>query len=396
MKIAIIGGGASGVVAAIYAKRTNPDVSVTIFERSDRILKKILATGNGRCNLSNTSISADNYHSSSPEKIDEILAAFPQDEERQFLESIGLMLCEESGRIYPYSKRANDVVDALRFELELLGVNVITNTLIKEIRPAKDGYTINGKQFNKIIISAGGSAAPSFGTDGNSYKLIENIGHTVTNLVCGLVPLKVEENTSSLKGVRANCSISLYDNKKLVRSEIGELQFTDYGLSGIAVMQLSRLCKKGSVISVDLFPSIEFSELYDYFINRAKLLSDRNIEQFFVGTLHKSIISYVLSILGISKNAPVSTLTDNDFKAICQSVKHLSFTVVKSLGWENAQATSGGASLDQFSSKTLESLKYKGIYVTGEALDAIGDCGGYNLHWAFATGSITGKNAVGE
>ncbi len=392
MKIAIIGGGASGVTAAIYAKRTNPNAQVTIFERNDRILKKILATGNGRCNLSNATISDGNYYTSSPKYIHEILTAFPQKEERQFLESLGLILCEENGRIYPYSKRANDVVDALRLELDRLGVEIKTNSKIKEIKPVKDGYSVMGKFFNKIIISAGGSAGPSFGTDGSVYRMLEEMGFKVSPVYCGLAPLKVSENTSSLKGVRANCSISAYNGKKLLRTEKGELQFTDYGLSGIAVMQLSRLCKKGTKISVDLFPDITESELCDYLKNRAKLFEHRKLEQFFVGTLHKAICSYIISRLGLSPKVQVNTLYTGDIEKIANTMKSLDFTVISTLGWENAQATCGGAALSEFSPSTLESKKYKGIYVTGEALDSIGDCGGYNLHWAWATGAIAGKS----
>lgn len=394
MKIAIIGGGASGVTAAIYAKRTNPDALVTIFERNDRILKKILATGNGRCNLSNTNISEDNYYSSSPECVHEILTAFPQIEERQFLESLGLILCEENGRVYPYSKRANDVVDALRLELERLGVEIKTNVKIKEIKPATDGYSVMGKFFNKVIISAGGSAGPSFGTDGSVYRLLEEMGVKIAPVVCGLAPLKVLENTASLKGVRANCSISAYSGEKLLRTEKGELQFTDYGLSGIAIMQLSRLCKKGTKISIDLFPEMTQSELCEYLKNRAKLFKDRRLEQFFVGTLHKAICSYIISRLALSPKSVVSTLSTSDIEKIAKAMKSLTFTVQSTLGWENSQATCGGALLSEFLPASLESKKYKGIYVTGEALDAIGDCGGYNLHWAWATGAIAGKSCV--
>ena len=392
MKIAIIGGGASGTVAAIYAKRTNPDALVTIFERNDRILKKILATGNGRCNLSNANISDENYYSSSPEYIHEILTAFPQEEERQFLESLGLILCEESGRIYPYSKRANDVVDALRFELERLGVTVVTNAGIKEIRPAKGGYSIMGKFFDKVVISSGGSAAPSFGTDGSAFRMLEEMGIETTPVFCGLVPLKVKENTASLKGVRANCTVSAYDGEKLLRTEKGELQFTDYGLSGIAIMQLSRLTKKGTKIIVDLFPDIKDSQLISYLKTRAKQFSERTLEQFFVGTLHKAICSYIVSRLGLSLKSQVHKLSENDIVKIAKAMKALEFTVQSTLGWENAQATCGGALLSEFNPKTLESKKYKGIYVTGEALDSIGDCGGYNLHWAWATGAIAGRS----
>ncbi len=395
MKIAIIGGGASGVVCAIYAKRTSPKSEVTIFERSDRILKKILVTGNGRCNLSNINISAENYHSDSLDKVKDVLTAFSIDEERQFLESIGLMLCEENGRIYPYSKRANDVSDALRLEIESLGIEVITNAFIKEIRPKNGGYTINGKFFDRVIICAGGSAAPKFGTDGNSFRLIESIGHSVVKPACALVPLMVEEHTAQLKGIRAFCSVNLFENGKVIKTQKGEVQFTDYGLSGIVIMNLSHFSKKGSKIEVDLFPEIDEDVLFSSLLNRTKLFKNRSAEKLFVGTVHKAIILYILSSLGISHHMSAKELNEGDLKKISHLLKHLPFTVKKTLGWDSAQVTRGGASLLELSSG-LESLKYKGIYIAGEALDCVGECGGYNLFWAFATGAIAGKNSVGE
>ena len=391
MKIAVIGGGASGIAAAIYAKRNNAKNSVTVFERGDRILKKLLATGNGRCNLSNESISSQNYFSHTPDAVEQILSAFPENEERQFFASLGILLCSESGRIYPYSRRANAVSDALRFECEKLGIKIRTNAFIDTISKKDDFFNIKGEQFNSVIISCGGMSAPSFGTDGNSFKLLRTLGHSVSPTCYALSPVKVKENVKSLKGIRVHCTVTLYDGNTAVKQEHGELQLTDYGLSGIAIMQLSRLCTKESSIKVDLMPDFSKEELSEFLIERTNNLSHLKAEDFLTGFLHKALGQYVLGRCGISASLPASKLGKKEILLLAKELKELSFTVDYVIGKEQSQATSGGALLSEFDTKTLESKKHSGLYCIGEALDCVGDCGGYNLNWAWATAYISGK-----
>ena len=391
MKIAVIGGGASGIAAAIYAKRNNAKNSVTVFERGDRILKKLLATGNGRCNLSNESISSQNYFSHTPDAVEQILSAFPENEERQFFASLGILLCSESGRIYPYSRRANAVSDALRFECEKLGIKIRTNAFIDTISKKDDFFNIKGEQFNSVIISCGGMSAPSFGTDGNSFKILRALGHSVSPTCYALSPVKVKENVKSLKGIRVHCTVTLYDGNTAVKQEHGELQLTDYGLSGIAIMQLSRLCTKESSIKVDLMPDFSKEGLSEFLIERINNLSHLKAEDFLTGFLHKALGQYVLGRCGISASLPASKLGKKEILLLAKELKELSFTVDYVIGKEQSQATSGGALLSEFDTKTLESKKHSGLYCIGEALDCVGDCGGYNLHWAWATAYIAGK-----
>ncbi len=393
MKIAVIGAGASGITAAIYAKRVNPSNSVTVIERSDRILKKILSTGNGRCNLSNAVINEDNYYSQSPKAINKILTAFTPFEERQFFEELGIMFCEESSRIYPYSKKASAVVDALRFEVERLGIKVILNTRVKEIKKASKGFIINNLKYDKVIISAGGSAAPIFGTDGNSFNLLKSLGHTISPLSPALVPIKTKENTASLKGIRANCAVTLIKNNTPVKKEEGELQLTQYGLSGIAVMQLSRLSKKGDIIEIDLIPHLSQEELIKLLSRRAVLLKERRIEDFLTGILHKPLAMYICKELSLPLDLKAGNLSEKNIVGLAKKLKSLCFSVMSTLSWDDAQVTSGGALLDEFDLSTLESKVCPDLYCAGEALDCVGDCGGYNLHWAWATGYICGKSA---
>ncbi|MEE0867819.1 MAG: aminoacetone oxidase family FAD-binding enzyme [Clostridia bacterium] len=392
MKTAIIGGGASGCACAIFAKRENPCLDITVFERNDRILKKILSTGNGKCNLSNALISDENYHSHNDKAVHKILTAFAEAEERQFFESLGILLANELGRLYPYSKRANCVSDALRFELENLGVKVKTNAFIREIKPVKDGFIIDGEPFDKAVIACGGSAAPSFGTDGNAFKLLKKAGHTIYEPKPALVALKVHENTRALKGIRAQCRISLLEKEREISSQVGELQLTDYGVSGIAVMQLSYLCRENTKISVDFFPDFSFDELFGRLLSMRDILSRRDGENFLTGLLHKSLAAYILNNCHIKINSPVSEISEEKLVLLAKRLKGTEFTVSSPLGWENAQTTYGGARLDEFFTDTLESRIMPNLYCIGEALDCAGDCGGYNLHWAWATAAIVGKS----
>lgn len=391
MKIAVIGGGASGIATAIFSKRICKENSVTVFERSDRVLKKLLATGNGRCNLSNKDISPENYFSHNPEMLSPILSAFTPDDERHFFESLGIMLCEENGRIYPYSRRANAVSDALRLECEHLGIKIRTGAFIKSIEKKGNYFSILGEPFDKIVISSGAMSAPSFGTDGNAFNLLKAFGHSVTPTCYALSPVKVQEKVTKLKGIRAHCTVTLTDSGKPVKKEQGELQLTDYGLSGIAIMQLSRLCRKGSVIEIDLVPEYDKDEFLSILKERAKALSHFKADDFLTGFLHKALGQYILEKCNINTSREVSSLTDNDLTKLAKAIKALSFTVESVLGKEQSQATCGGAMLNEFNPVTLESNKVSGLYCTGEALDCVGDCGGYNLHWAWATAYIVGN-----
>ena len=394
MKIAVIGGGASGITAAIFAKRENSSCKVTVYEKNDRILKKILSTGNGRCNLSNKNIDSTFYYSSNTNILKNILSQIPSSEIKHFFESIGIIFCEENQRLYPYSKRAGAVCDALRFEAEKLGIEILCNSSVEKIIPNKDGFFVNGTYFDTVIISAGGNAAPLFGTDGNAFKLLKNIGHTISSPQPALVPVKVSDNTKSLKGIRAQCSVTLKANGDEIKKEYGELQFTDFGLSGIVVMQLSRLCKKGNILSVDFMPDYKEEDLYTYLLSRKVLFSKRRCDEFLIGILHKPLTIFLLEKCGVKASAEVNCLNEASIKKLAHILKSAEFSVLSTMGWSNAQTTCGGALLQEFYPETLESKIQKNLYCTGEALDSVGDCGGYNLHWAWLTGMLAGKAAA--
>lgn len=378
------------MTAAVFSARNGE--SVTVFERSDRILKKLLATGNGRCNLSNEDISAEYYITSSPKILEGMLHRFSARDESDFFESLGIPFACENGRIYPRSRRAAAVSDALRLEAQHLGIRIKTNAYVKEIRPirrtsAGGGFRILGEEFDRVIISCGGAAAPMFGTDGNAFSLLGTIGHTIRSPRPMLVPLKTRENTSRLKGIRVQCNVTAN-----CRTESGEVQFTDYGLSGIAVMQLSSLFDGGNMkISLDLIPETELSELKNELMCRAKALGFRLAEDFMTGVIHKTLFRFVLDRCKIPPHTSCAGLKNSELSLLTETLKALDFTAVDTCGAANAQTTRGGAELSEFSPSTLESKICKGIFCTGEALDCAGLCGGYNLHWAWLTGCLAGN-----
>lgn len=391
MKVAVIGGGASGITAAILIKRYLPNTYVTVFEKGERILRKIPATGNGRCNLSNTDISAKKYISENTNALNHILSAFSAERVKLFFESLGVLLCEEHGRIYPMSFRAGSVADALRFSAESYGVRVLLNTRIKDISTHKNGFICNGEYFDNVIISFGGAAAPSFGTDGSSYTVLKKLGHTVTPVRCALVPICVKENTKKLKGVRSRAEVSVKRNGKVLFAERGELQFTDYGLSGICVMQLSALLKANDTLLVDFCFDYSFDAIFNIMKSRRARLSYLSCVDFLSGLVHKAVAADILSRLGIYQTESAASLTDVFLKKICTLLKALPFTFEKTLDFKYAQATLGGAPLCEFNPATLESLKCPGLYCIGEALEPVGLCGGYNLHFAWATAHIAAQ-----
>lgn len=379
------------MTAAVFSARNGEHV--TVFERSDRILKKLLATGNGRCNLSNEDISENHYITSSPKAAEGLLRRFSAHDESDFFASLGIPFISEDGRIYPRSRRAAAVSDALRFEAERLGVKIKTNSFVKEIRPGKtekNSFRILGESFDRVIIACGGSAAPMFGTDGNAFDLLKSFGHTIHAPHPMLVPLKTRESTAQLKGIRAGCTVSVNGC-----CEQGEVQFTDYGLSGIAVMQLSSMFNgKDMCVSLDLIPETELSELQNELTVRAVMLQSRAAEDFMTGVIHKSLFRYILSRCKIPPHKLCGQLQNSELALIAQTMKLLNFTAVDTCGFSNAHTTRGGAELSEFHPSTLESKKCRGIFCTGEALDCAGLCGGYNLHWAWLTGFIAGNACV--
>lgn len=385
-KIAIIGGGAAGLAAACAI---NKGADVTIYERNDRVGKKLLSTGNGRCNLLNTNISEKHIKSMDNRFIADVLGTSPAAEIMTFFENLGLLMrLEDEGRVYPLCNQASAVLDVLRYEAAEKGVKIRCNFCADKIIRKENCFEIHSKDgeytfADIVILACGGMAAPKTGSDGIGYKLAEALGHSITRLSPALAPLKSDTCfTAPLKGIRCKAGITLFAQNREVAAESGEIQFTDYGISGIAAMQLSRHLEKDSKIVID------FAEEYnaDYILYRLKAAAakGREAQELTVGIVQKRVGQQIIKhILGISPSTPAEKLSEADLIKLASAIKALPLNVTGTLSWDNAQVTAGGVSLTEISPETMKSLKQKGLYILGEMLDADGECGGYNLGWAW-------------
>ena len=402
MKIAIIGGGAAGLSCAIAAAKKARDnkADIVIYEAKDRVGKKILATGNGRCNMLNIYAKADDY--SSPSFVRDILSVYGAESTRRFFEELGLYTrYDEEGRLYPLSNQATSVLDVLRFECEHLKVTTLCDKEITAVKRQGKGFVLSdGKYYDKVVLSCGGKAtAKNFG----GYELLKNLGHTVTKLMPALTKLSVKDSgfTKSLKGIRHKGTLTLKIDGKKITEESGELLFADYGLSGIAVMQLSsfvarhfRNSKTLPVVECDFVAEMCLSELDDNIKKICRYNKELKAENLLTGFMPKKLGENILKTAGVPINKNVGELTEKEISNIALLSKNFSFEISGLRPFDDAQVTSGGADLREFDNKTLESKKVKNLYCCGELLDIDGPCGGYNLLWAFASGRAVGESLI--
>lgn len=401
-EIAVIGGGAAGLFAAIHAAQANKAVKVKIYDRMDRIGKKILATGNGRCNFTNANILIENYHGKDNDFAQYALKKFDNKKTIDFFSKIGILSKEgKNGKIYPYSMQASSVLDALRNEVSRLNIEIITESEIKEILKRNGQFKIKtrNKLYNvsAVIMATGGKASPNLGSNGSGYKIMEKLGHKITTLSPALVQIKTSlDAVKGLNGIKINAKASLYKGKKYISSEIGEILFTNYGLSGPPIFQLSALAQSnGMSILIDLMPEYNFEKIYKMLLERKKLLSHLLSDSFFNGMINKKIGMMILKKSGVCKlSIPVCEISDETLKKACKNIKSFSFEIKGLNGFENAQVTAGGLETNMFDYKTMESKIIKGLYAAGEIFDIYGDCGGFNLQWAWSSGYIAGVSAA--
>ncbi len=394
MNIAVIGGGASGIMAAITAARCG--AYVTIYEKHDRIGKKILATGNGRCNLSNINSDIDKYHGMDTDIINTVSAQFWTNETISFFSEIGLLLkTEDEGKIYPYSDRATSVLDVLRNELDSLGVVTECNFDVSDIKKRNSVFEIisydNKHVFaDKIIFAAGGKASPGL-CGGNGYDILKKLGHSCTRLEPSIVQLKTDnKNLKGLKGIKCHASLTL--NKITVS---GELLFTDTGLSGPPAFYLSSYYKRtdSEVAFIDFFKDYDENELFRIISRNSSLFE--NTENLFTGIIHKRLGASILNQSEIQNiNAPCASLSKKEISSIVKTAKNFPVHITGTESWNNAQITSGGIPVSEIEHTSMLSTKCNNLYITGEILDIDGNCGGYNLQWAWSTGYIAGCHAA--
>lgn len=402
-KIIVVGGGAAGIMAAITAKRNGGQV--TILERNDRIGKKILATGNGRCNYTNINLNINNYHGGNPKFAYSALSSFDIYQTMDFFERLGLTpAVEESGKVFPLSFQSSSMLDVLRYEIENSGIRLVTGAYVSDIKK-KDGFIISlkdGRDFkgDKLILATGGMAMPASGSDGNGYRLVESFGHKITEVFPGLVQLKLKGNFfKQIKGVRLVGIASIYSNDKLIDSDKGDILFTDYGISGPPILQLSRRAldclKKGKDIDlrVSIIHTKTEDELVEYLKRRFSYMPKKNMAEALIGLINKRLILPILREINIDKEETVSNISKEEILRLAQILVSWKFQIVGSQSWGHAQVTGGGVSTEEINNKTMESKLVKGLYIVGELLDIDGDCGGFNLQWAWSSGHVAGLNA---
>ena len=402
MNVYVIGGGASGLMAAIVAVRRG--CSVTILEHKDKIGKKILATGNGKCNYTNRKQTIDCYRGQDQEFAMRVYNQFNVDQTIQFFEELGIYPKERNGYVYPNSGQAQSVTDVLSLECKHLGVTIYLNTHVTKISKTKKGYqvTTNEKTYyaDRCIIATGGCASSKLGSDGSGYQLMKDLGHTVLKPLPALVQLKSNAKClKTLSGVRTDAAVRVLVNQKEVAREQGEILFAAYGLSGIPVMQLSRFAayyleqKKDVTFVIDLLPDFSNQQVQEELTRRWKRAEKKTAEEMLIGWLNHKLNYVLLKESGIDPVSKASSISPDQLKKLGKVMKEFAFKITDTNGFDNAQTCVGGVPTKEVDAGTLESKIHKGLYIVGELLDVDGTCGGYNLQWAWSSGMVAGTAA---
>ena len=402
MLIAIIGGGASGMAAALAAAE-DPGNRVVLLERQARLGRKLQATGNGRCNLSNLHAGQEGYHGDTPGFSRFALTQFPPERTLEWFGALGLYaVAEESGRVYPYSDQANSVVDVLRFALEKPNIRLELGCEVEKIRKTAKGFRLEwadgALDCDRLIVACGGLAGTKLGGSMSGYKLLRSLGHRCTRLRPNLVQVKTAwGGVAALKGVRANCRAEILHEGALVRAGGGELQFTECGLSGPVMFELSRdVCQeRGSwVCRLDFLPDMPERTLLAALTRRTGTALPAS--ELFTGILHNRLGRVLTQAAGIPLSTPISSLSEAQLVEAARLAKGLEAPLTEPLGMDSAQVTAGGIVTAEFNEETMESKLCPGLFACGEVLDVDGDCGGYNLQWAWSSGRLAGINAGKE
>lgn len=400
--IAIIGGGASGMAAALAALE-NPQNHVTIFERQSRLGKKLMATGNGRCNLSNTGPLAGRYHGDA-DFAAVALRRFSAGRCLEWFGSLGLLtVTEPSGRVYPVSDAAGSVLDVLRFALEARGAETLCSSELRYAAWTGRDFVLHAAdgeyRADRLIIACGGAAGSRVGGGMDGYRLLAAFGHESTELHSALVQLKTDNTwTRSLKGVRCPAAVYLDSGGELLAESRGEVQFTDYGVSGPAIFDVSRaasLAPEGSELHLDLLPEQDLAEVQDYLHNKIAEYPNLKAENLLTGAVHNSLGRTLVRRAGIGGEARLWSLEPAQAENLAALVKDFVLPLQGTLGFDAAQVTAGGVKTEGFDPVTMESRYVPGLYACGEVLNVDGDCGGFNLQWAWASGRAAGLAAGG-
>lgn len=388
------------MTAALTAARLGHEV--TLYERQARVGRKLMATGNGRCNLTNTGAGPSNYHGETPDFVRPALQAFPSEAALAFFRDLGLLAREEwGGRVYPLSNSANSVVDVLRQGLDAAGVELVAGDRVRELRRVGSGYSVttesgDKRSFDAVVVACGGLAGEKLGGGRDGYELLKALGHTRTALRPALVQITTEPMyPRSLKGIKADCALSVFSRGGLLASSCGELLFTETGVSGPAAFDVSRAVSEAGdakmELEIDFLRDYTAAEVLAHLQNRAKTAPELPASELLTGSVHNRLGRMLIKYADIEAAAPLSALSEHELRTVTSACKRFRLPVRGTEGFANAQVTAGGIRTSEFDPRTLESRLCPRLFACGEVLDIDGDCGGYNLQWAWSSGVLAGR-----
>lgn len=459
-QIVIIGGGAAGMTAAVAAAQKDRKAKIHILEHKEIVGKKILSTGNGRCNFTNDKMDAGCYHSEHPDIVRQVIGRFGKEETLKLFRSLGISAKSKNGYYYPRSEQAAAVRELFSLRLENLGICVHTGVHVSGIKKGGSGFciyteeagiktvspssmhaggaktkgmkadsvkadqektgrrkadTVKADQIkagrnrtdrisaDKVILCAGGKAAPALGSDGSGYALAESLGHGIVPVVPALVQLRVKDHPlKNASGVRTDAEVRIYENRKLMGADTGELQITDYGISGIPVFQVSRHAARSLYYNrpvkaeIDFLPEFQEETVAGLLRSQRKRQGQRTVSELCLGVFNKKLVPCMLKAAGIALQHKAGELSDREMTSIVRICKHFVLDIEACNGFAQAQVCAGGVRLKEIDPATMESLCCPGLYLAGEILDADGICGGYNLQWAWAGGYLAGLSAAAD
>ena len=403
MNLLILGGGASGLIAAIEAARV-PACRVTLLERQARVGRKLLATGNGRCNLTNTDLSPVHFHGADAAFAQNVLRRFGLEDTLSFFSGLGLLTAAEpGGRVYPFSDSANSVADVLRLTAEQRGVRIVTGAEARSAVRSGRGFSVETEeasyQADRLIVACGGAAGAKLGGGVGGYRLLEGFGHRRTKLYPSLVQLRADDRcTRALKGVRADAEIALCDGTRVLARSAGEIQFTEYGVSGPAAFEISRTAAQytgRAQLCLDLVRTLPQTQVLAMLTQKAAAFPELTVENLLTGMLHNRLGRTVVQRCELAFETRLGALTEAALSRVAACIKRFTLPFAGTLGFESAQVTAGGIETAGFDPNTMQSRLVPGLYACGEVLDVDGDCGGYNLQWAWSSGRLAGRSAGG-
>jgi predicted Rossmann fold flavoprotein len=410
--VIVIGAGASGLVAAIAAARKRS--RVLVIEHKDRAGRKIAATGNGKCNYTNLVQRPECYRSDDADFPMRVLSHFGLNDTIAFFEELGIVPKERDGYLYPYSEQSSSVVQVLLMECERLNISFIYNTKVVRIdKPSvsegafavyaedvKEPGKKAGYNTARVILATGGCASPKLGSDGSGYKLARNLGHSIIKPLPALVQLKSDEKyLKAVSGVRVIAHAAALSQGRPFAGERGEIIFTDYGISGIPIMQISRFIAKkldaGKEVSLvlDFMPDVLYEDVKELLDKRLKRSRSKNLKQMMVGLLNNKLSGVIIKQARLNPEAGCMNLSFKDMERLALTIKQFGMRITDTNSFDNAQATAGGIPTGEIDDNTMESKTVKGLYIAGELIDVDGTCGGYNLQWAWSTGYLAGSAA---